>query len=143
MAVAVDLNTEFSDASRAVNQSYGRIVTKNCLIARFYEIFIRSSAHVAAKFTNTNFEHQYQVLDQSLTMSLLFAEGNMIASRAMDRIRESHNRHHLNIAPEYYDLWLDSLIKAISEIDPEFTPQLESQWRLVMSRAIEYIRGGY
>ncbi|MFC1747550.1 hypothetical protein ACFL2V_01955 [Pseudomonadota bacterium] len=143
MGLAAVSTDDYESSCRAVNQSYGRVVTQDALIKTFYEKFVRSSSHVAAKFSNTDFDKQYEMLDQSLTMALLFSQGNMIAARTMDRIRESHNRHNLKISPEFYDLWINSLIEAIAELDSEFTPVLEGQWRTVMQKALDHIKGGY
>lgn len=127
----------------AVRKSYGRVLTKQTFIPRFYEIFTKSHPSILGLFKNTNFEKQYELLNQSINMAILYPQNNVIAKSAITRIRKSHDHEHLNIKPELYPLWTDSLIRALKDSDPEFTPALEKQWREVLEPAINHIREGY
>ncbi|OGT21002.1 MAG: hypothetical protein A2V90_08605 [Gammaproteobacteria bacterium RBG_16_57_12] len=127
----------------AVRQSYGRVLTKRNLVQRFYEVFMHSSPEIERKFAKTDFTKQYELLERSLTMSILYPQGNIIAKQAIGKIRESHSRKNLNIEPRLYHLWLDSLIKVLAELDPEFNPQLDKHWRKMMSVTLDYIKEGY
>lgn len=127
----------------AVQQSYGRLMRQGTFFERFYEIFIASSREVASKLKDTDLEKQSALLEQAISMALLFSQNNVVSKHTMDRLRESHNRHNLDISPRLYSLWLDSLIKAAAEQDPEFTPKLEEQWRKMMHVAIDYIIAGH
>lgn len=130
------------DISR-VRLSYGRSIAKRDFLGRFYEIFLASSPEIARKFVNTDLEKQQELLAMSVNMVILFPQENKIAKNAVGRIRESHSRSGLNIEPHLYTLWVDSLVQAVSEHDPEFNDQLEASWRKVLQIAIDYIVGGY
>ena len=127
----------------AVQQSYGRVMSRRGVFARFYEILLASSPEVAERFKSTDFQQQYELLEHSLTMVMLYSQDNVIAKQAIGRIRESHSRNYLNIDPGWYQLWIDSLIKAVSEFDPEFDDALEKQWRSYLAVAIDHIKAGY
>lgn len=137
------INAGLNAAPAAVRQSYGRVIAKQTLVKRFYEIFIKSSPEVSRRFAGTDFKRQHDMLEHSLTMALLFAEGNNIAEQALSRIRETHNRHHYDISPHLYKLWMDSLIQAIAEHDQLFDEELEAQWREMLQLAVDYIIRGY
>ena len=51
-----------------------------------------------------------------------------------------HIRSGRDIPAEYYDTWLDSLIEALGEFDPEFDADVELSWRLVLAPGISYMK---
>ncbi len=126
-----------------LKQSFGRVVAKSEFLPRFYEILMASSPEISAKFANTNLKKQYNLLEQSLALSLLFPEDNVVAKQAINKIRSSHTRHNLDISPHLYIYWLDSLMTVFAELDPEFTPAMEQQWRTFLQITIDHIKAGY
>lgn len=126
-----------------IRRSLGRALTSHNLIRRFYDIFMVCDPRIAEKFSNTDFDQQYALLEHALSMAILFPQGNFMAKQAMARLRQSHNARHLDIPPELYTLWADSLIKALADTDPEFSDTLEQQWRETLQPAIDYIQSGY
>ena len=127
----------------AIKQSFGRALTAPTFLTRFYETLIACSPEIADKFSNTDLKKQYELLEHSLAMALLFPDDNIVAKQVVNKIRESHNKHNLNIAPGLYADWLDSLMKVLHEVDPEFTTELEQQWRTFLKIAIDHIKAGY
>ena len=79
----------------------------------------------------------------SLSMAILFPQDNVVATHAMDKVRDRHNKNNLDIKPEYYDYWLNSLITVVFTSDPGFTPELEQHWRTTMRHVINHITSGY
>ena len=126
-----------------VRLSYGRAISKRHFMERFYELFMSSSPIVARKLALTNIAKQQELLSQAVNMVILFPQGNKIARNALNRIRESHNRDGLDIKPAYYQFWVDSLITALSEHDPEFSDELDLAWRTVVQEAIDFIAEGH
>ena len=127
----------------AVKKSYGRALSNKNLMTDFYNKFIVSHPDVAKKFAGVDLQKQREVLKQSLSMAILFPQDNLIAKHAMERVYKTHGRNKLNISPELYKYWLNSLVSVVAESDPEFTPELEQQWRLLLSQVIDYIKAGY
>ncbi len=126
-----------------VRLSYGRAISKRNFLSRFYALFMQSNPVVARKLAATDIVKQQELLSQAVNMVILFPQGNKIARNAIKRIRESHNRDGLAIKPDYYQFWIDSLVIALAEHDPEFDAALEQAWREVAKGAIAYIADGY
>ena len=127
----------------AVKQSFGRALGNRNLMADFYNQLITASPEIGKKFSKTDLEKQKEILQMSLSMAILFPQDNVVATHAMDKVRDSHNKDNLDIKPEYYDYWLNSLITVVSTSDPSFTPELEQHWRTTMRHAINHITSGY
>ena len=43
----------------------------------------------------------------------------------------------------FYDLWLECLIEAVSEFDPNYSPAIEKAWRKTMQTGIYHMRAAY
>lgn len=132
----------------SIKRSYGRCVltraAKEKFFHQFYELFLNSHPDIGAMFENTDFEKQIVMLKNAISMSILFAEkGDELAIDVLGTIRKSHSRERKNVKPEYYSYWLDSLIETLWLCDPNFTPELEQDWRNLMQISIDYIIEGY
>jgi hemoglobin-like flavoprotein len=132
-----------SNALRTVESSYARCLNKTGFLNRFYEIFMASHPEVKPHFAHTDLNTQIQLLRHGLMSVFMFAEQNPIGQKALTRIRESHKRTKLDIAPHLYQYWTDSLIKTVSEYDGQFDTELERAWRQVIQPATDYIKSGY
>jgi hemoglobin-like flavoprotein len=127
-----------------------RASLKRCLstpdfLRSFYELFMGHSEEIREKFRQTDFTHQTRVLADSLYAMAVVAQGESEspAWAEIDRLSGQHDRAHLAIRPELYDVWLDCLIKAARQYDAEFTPALESAWRETLRSGIERMRSSY
>ncbi len=58
-------------------------------------------------------------------------------------VAKTHKEDNLNIKPELYNLWLDSLCETVKKHDPEFTSGLEALWTEHMQEAINIILAEY
>lgn len=109
----------------------------------FYASFLSSSEEVAEKFRRTNFRRQKMALRASI-FDLVTALGRKEADLSqLARVAESHNRAHLDIRPELYDLFLTNLLGAVARSDPRWDARIEGIWRAVLSAGIEYMRARY
>ena len=126
-----------------VKMSMGRAITHGDVFSRFYQIFLASHPTIGPMFKTTNMEQQKALLRQGVNLAIMFAEGRSIGKSAMDRLRASHSKKALAIDPSLYRYWLDSFMKALAEVDPEFNPGLEKKWRDTLSKAIRHIADGY
>ena len=136
--------TEDSDD---VKRSFGRCllyqVKDKKFLDRFYEIFISSHSAIKPIFEKTEFKTQVAALKNGINMAILHAKGDSLAADVLSKIRKSHNRHYLNINPEFYPYWVNSLIQVIKESDPQFNDSLEKKWRSVLQFTVDYIKAGY
>jgi hemoglobin-like flavoprotein len=125
------------------NDSLERCTSGRRFLDRFYELFVASSAEVAAKFANTDFRVQKAALKVSLYMIMASVERKPEGTVHLERIAARHSRSGLDIGPHLYDLWLDCLIQAVRECDPLSGEETEQAWRRVMRVGIEFLKSRY
>lgn len=124
-------------------ESLERCQTDSQFLSRFYNKFVILNPEIREKFSNTNMENQKMMLHASLYMILLTTQGNNAASVYLDRVAKRHSKLELNIRPELYDLWLETLIETVSETDVNFNEKIEHAWRSVMLHTIDYMKSKY
>ena len=132
----------------SVKKSYGRCVftreAKEKFFQQFYETFLKSHPDIGALFIDTDFDKQISMLKNAISMSIMYGEKqDELAKDVLTNIRRSHSRERHNIKPEYYDYWLSSLIDTLHACDPNFTRELEQNWRDMIKISIDYIVEGY
>ena len=111
--------------------------------AKFYDkLFARNSA-IKTKFASTNFEKQRELLWQGVWSLLLFASGDSAGEIAIDWLGIRHSRKDLNIAPELYQDWADSIIDIVADSDPECSERVLEAWRRSIQPGIEFMRSKY
>jgi hemoglobin-like flavoprotein len=126
-----------------VQESYMRCRQSPGFFDDFYRDFIGSSDEVKKKFAKTDLGHQEKLLSESMVYMILFAEGGEFAGRIIAQLGEKHNRHHNDITPALYALWLESLIRTLKKHDPQMSPELEQRWREAMTVSIEALKARY
>ncbi len=122
-----------------VRQSYGRCALKPDFIDYFYDEFLKSHPAIAPMFINTDFKIQKELLQTGIGMLLAYLEGKPAGKMTIDRIAVSHNKTHMNIDPNFYQYWIDSLIKAVKHCDSRYTPDLERSWQKVLRAGVDCI----
>lgn len=111
---------------------------------RFYERFLASSPKVREKFASTDFVRQKRALRASLHLILLVAQDpDRDAARYLGPVAERHSSRQLGIGAELYDLWLDSLLATVREIDPQFGSAVEQAWEDAMAIGIRFLCSRY
>jgi hemoglobin-like flavoprotein len=125
----------------SVKQSYDEIVTSyhRCrqsdgFFDTFYDIFLRKSPEIAAKFAHTDFAQQKLMLRQSLFEMLNYFCGFTSLRKDIEEL--GHRHHQVDVRPEHYELWLDSLCEAVAKHDPKYRPELGEMWREAMRPGI-------
>jgi hemoglobin-like flavoprotein len=98
---------------------------------------------VAEKFSDTDFKHQIEAMRLSLRMMAMASVESDAADLYLEYIAKRHDRHHLNIEPELYELWLEALIDTVREYDNEFDAEVEQAWRSVLRYGIDYMISHY
>ena len=131
------------DTLDTFNDSLERCQTNPCFLTEFYKKFVVSNPEVQKKFERTNMHQQKMMLHASLYMIMLSTRDNEAAGVYMERVAKRHSRAELDIPPELYDLWLETLIKTVSEIDSIYSDKVEQAWRKVMSHGIAFMKSRY
>ena len=134
------------DYEKLFTESYDRVLAETkdgkSFFENFYERFIASSDEVAKKFENVEMKKQLEVIEVSLHHMLNCYKEHGI-NKEMVRIAVHHDKAHLDIRPELYDLWLECLIKSVKKYDDEFDKYIELAWRIVLSNGITYMKFRY
>jgi hemoglobin-like flavoprotein len=125
------------------NDSFLRCQNNSGFLDRFYELFLASSPKVKNRFRNTDFEKQKMALKSSFYMMMLTVQGNARGQRYLEEIADLHSRRRLDIKPEMYDLWVESLLGAVKEFDPKFDEGVERVWRSLMNQGISFMKSRY
>ncbi len=65
------------------------------------------------------------------------------AHKELEKLAVRHDRNHLDIKPEWYVNWIDALLHAVSEHDPEYSPEVDAAWRAALADGIELLKSKY
>lgn len=115
--------------------SLSRALENDAFLDAFYDNFIGAGDHVAHFFTNSDMPRQKRKLRKSLENMARLIDGVPGYSMYISHLARVHHRY--NIPPELYELWLDTLIQALYQSDPEFNEECEGVWRRVMKTGID------
>ena len=125
--------------------SLQRCLANPAFFESFYDLFIGTSDEVKEKFKNTDMKRQANMLQDSLFVLAVAAQGaeRSPARYSLPGLAEKHSRKGLDIRPELYDLWLDALLETVKRHDPEHSAEIEAAWRTTLASGIEYMRSHY
>lgn len=105
---------------------------------RFYERFLDSSETIPELFDGVEMSRVKSMVRQSFIFIMLASEGSL---HSIDRVKALGQRHHtLSVKSEHYDLWLDSLLSIVEELDTQYSIQTETAWREVMAIGIDLMK---
>lgn len=121
----------------SVEASYDRCLANGEFYDTFYDTFLAKSDEIPPLFANTDFRRQKQMIRLSVRMLVRLGLGEPGTKIAIEKLAESHSRREHNIRAELYDLWLDALCESIKKHDPEYSSELEQQWRDTMQAGID------
>lgn len=127
----------------AVQRSYGACCLSPKFFDDFYDAFLASSRDIAGKFVNTDMTRQKQLLRDGISFMIMFYNGAAVGQMKVERLSESHSQGRMDIKPQWYDLWVNALVKTVSKHDPQFSPELDRSWRAVLSKGVETMKRGY
>lgn len=124
-----------------VMQSYGRCCASATFFDTFYKNFLASSPAIRERFVNTDLTAQKHLLRAGILNLVLYARG--MPDTKLRALGQSHSRMALDIKPELYDLWIESLIQAVKEHDSDAGDAELSAWREVLNKGINVIKSLY
>jgi len=123
------------------NDSYKRAVKPdpNSFYKRFYESFIAADPRIAKLFAKTFMNLQREMLKQSMAIMMSFQDV-MEPNNELKEIAMMHGKGKLDIPPNFYEIWLDCMIKTVEEFDPGFDDGVEMAWRVIMAPGVAYMQ---
>jgi hemoglobin-like flavoprotein len=95
-----------------------------------------------SKFAHVDMAAQVGVLQKSMFHIISFYVAKT-DSEYLRSIALTHSKAQYDIKPEYYDIWLESLIETVRKVDSEFEDDVELAWRLAMSPGIQFMKFHY
>lgn len=120
-------------------ESLDRCTTDPGFLSRFLSLFLTSSPEVKQRFSDTDLDVQKRMLKASLYLMVMALEGKPEGMAHLERIARLHSREGLDVRPEFYELWLNSLLRAVEEHDPLFTKSLTGLWRRMLQPGIDFM----
>lgn len=131
------------DCVKSFYESYKRITEDPELgerfFRRFYEVFLATDARVAERFEDVEMSKQTKMLRESLLVMMDFF-ANPTISDEMDRLARLHGVKRLEIPDRLYDVWLETLMRTVEELDPKWNRDVELAWRIVMAPGIAFMK---
>ena len=115
--------------------SYHRCRSDAHFVDTFYELFLAKSPKIAAMFAQTDFKRQKLMLRESLLEMLSYDQGQAGSEEEIEKLAQRHR--DLQVTPEMFQMWLDSICEAVEQHDPEFTQEIGEAWRAAMQKGID------
>ena len=108
----------------------------------FYKKFLASSPLVAREFKATDFDSLTRMLAISIVHVARYY-GTHQPDSLLKVLAERHSRRGLDIKPELYEFWMNSLIETVKAYDSEFDDMTAESWRHVLTPGVEYMKSKY
>jgi hypothetical protein len=129
--------------SEVFQASLDRCVADPSFLARFYHRFQATNAMAAAHFAHVDMARQERVLRASLYMILRAAQGSEDGLLHLTEIAASHSKKGHDIGPAEYGHWLDSLLEAVRECDPDCSDATLGAWRACIQPCVDVMIARY
>ncbi len=131
------------DTLQRFHESFDRCTARSGFLRAFYERFMGVSEEVREKFRETRFEHQVHLLRASLHLVSMLAAPPDEVMAELDRIARRHARDDLDIRPQLYEDWLDSLVATVADFDPMFGEEVAEAWHDILQPGIAFMTARY
>ena len=128
-------------AHNLVEQSYARCLRSADFLPRFYEHLLSSDPAVPGYFEKTEFPRQYKLLQHGLGLLISYAKSS--DEELLARIAARHSARGIDVPPEMYEMFSDSLLTTIEEHDPKFDEETENAWRAALQPGLDFMRERY
>lgn len=120
--------------------SYLRCHDAQDFFPAFYRRFFEACPVVKPMFARTDFERQHKLLQHAIGLLLSFHGQKDIEPNLLTRVADRHGKADLKVDPAHYPAFVESLIRTVSEFDPEFTAETEAAWREATGPGIAYMQ---
>lgn len=105
----------------------------------FYRHLLASDPAVRRVFANTDFERQRELFLHGIYSLIDYARGGATGRLGIRRLGKTHGPSGMNITRAMYGHWIDSLLLALEEHDPNWSPELRNTWLRVLEIGVEAI----
>lgn len=127
-----------------VKDEFSHCVVSPGFFDDFYREFTGKSAEIRAMFANTEMKAQKEALRAGLMFLIMYAEGkSSFAASKLDKIGATHRKTQLNVRPDLYPFWMQSLIATVRKHVPAFDETSHAAWRAVLQHGVNRIVSHY
>lgn len=123
------------------HDSYERCLKASDFFWEFYRRLLNSHPSIPKMFEGTEFPRQHRLLQHGIGLLLIHAKRS--DEQLLERLAERHSKTDLDIHPDLYDGFVDSLVGAVSQCDPEFGTAVEEAWREALRPGIDFMKAKY
>lgn len=127
----------------AVRQSFRRCCQDTEFFDSFYHHLACADDEIGPMFAETDMLVQNSLLQEGISQMLGMAAGEASARERIEALGRIHDRNHRNIRPELYTVWMDSLLTAVRDSDPEYSAELATQWTSALKESLELMQAMY
>ena len=120
--------------------SLARCLEDTHFMERFYNHFTSSSPTIREKFSKTDWSRQYQMMVDSFQLMVRAEEKGTVDNPELWRIAVLHGDHGHKIPGWMYENWIESLLEAVKETDPEWDEGVSQAWHAVMRNGIAFMK---
>ncbi|KLV07000.1 hypothetical protein ABT56_07590 [Photobacterium aquae] len=127
------------DFHQIFNDSYQRCQRHPQFFQIFYRNFWQQEERFQKMFENVDMTRQIKMLKLSILMIMLAST----SEEAKDNIRRYARRHGpdgIGAQPEDFDIWIDSLLKAVKECDTHYNSDIDKAWRTCFKTGMEIMK---
>jgi len=121
-------------------ESYRRCQSEEFFRA-FYGRLLASDPAIGPMFAKTDFDRQIKLLQHSIGLLFIYAKRRNPA--ILERIAMRHGRRDVNVPPDLYPRFTESLVATVKEFDPHYGNEVEQAWRMAVAPGIEFMSGWY
>ena len=135
------MKPEGKDYTDVFSESYLKTVLSDPsgFFGRFYQLFRKADPEVDELFSATPMDRQSSMLEESLLYMIDFSRSR-VPSERMEELATYHGRSRMNIPARLFDLWLECLLTALRERDPELDLDTETAWRVTLAPGLAYMK---
>ena len=120
-----------------VQKSYARCSKSEGFLDDFFDGFLDSSEEIREHFVGTSRAKQKVFAHSGVATILLFAMGSAKSKERLEALVGQHRSRELDVRPDLYPNWVESLVSAVSKHDPEFSPELDQAWRVTVQMGVD------
>ena len=120
--------------------SLDRIGSDPAFLNRFYGAFIEANPEVRSYFEGVDMRRLKRKLKSSLHVVTLAIDDSPGAADYLSFVGRMHARFQLS--QEHFRHWIEALVQAVSESDPEFDVAVGTAWRQVLGEAMVLMNEG-
>ena len=128
------------DTIQLVEESYHRCQSE-AFFQAFYQRLLTSHESFPAMFVGTDFQRQNKLLQHGI--GLLFIYAKRANPAILERIATRHSHGDLDIAPDLYVHFVESLVGTVKLFDAQFTADLDAAWRKAIAPGIAFMASRY